>query len=107
MTTPGVRSHPRTEGLQWSHSIPGQNDSPGVVTIPGLKDSPGVVPFQVGMTLLESFYPRTAVTLLGVVISQGLNYSPSSHYIPEQNDSPEVVISLDRMTPLESFYTRT
>ena len=39
--------HPRTEGLPWSRSIPGQNDSPGVV------------PSQDKITPLESFYIRT------------------------------------------------
>ena len=69
-------------GSYWSRSIPGQNDSPGVVLSQDRK------------TPLESFYPRT----------EGLTWSRS---IPGQNDSPGVVPSPDRMTPLESFHPRT
>ena len=60
--------YPRTEKLPWSRSIPGQNDSSGVVQSQGR------------MTLLESFYPRT----------EGLPWSRS---IPGQNDYPGVVPS--------------
>ena len=62
--------YPRTEGLQWSRSIPGQNDSPGVVV------------FRDRMTPMESFYART----------EGLPWSRS---IPGQNDYPGVVLSQD------------
>ena len=91
----------RTEGLPWSRSIPGQNDSPGVVLS------------QDRMTPLGSLYPRT----------EGLPWSrftsteclPWSRSIPGQKDSPGVVsqalnvfpgviLSQDRMTLLESFH---
>ena len=33
-------SYPRKEGLHWSYSIPGLNDSPGVVPFLEVKDPP-------------------------------------------------------------------
>ena len=60
--------HPRTEGLPWSRSIPGQNDYPAVVLI------------QDRMTTLKSFYPRTV----------GLTWSRS---IAGHKDTPGVVLS--------------
>ena len=73
--------YPRTERLPWSHSIPGQNVSDGVLLS------------QDRTTPLESFYPKAGL--------------PWSRSIPEQDDSTGVVLSQDRITPLESFYPRT
>ena len=68
--------------MPWSRTIPGQNDSLGVVLS------------QDRMTTLESFYQRT-------------DGFPWSRSIPGQNDSLGVVLSQNRMITLESFYPRT
>ena len=57
-----------TERLPWSRSIPGLNDTPGVILS------------QDSMTPLESFYPRT-------------ERLPWSRSIPGKNGSPGVVLS--------------
>ena len=100
--TPLELFHPRTKGLPWIRSIPGQNDSPGVIS------------FQERMTPPEKFHPR-AVTPLGSFHLR-IDGLPRSRFtstetlhqrcsIPGQEDSPGVISPV--LTPLESFHPRT
>ena len=52
--------YPSAEGLRWSRSILGQNDS-SVVVLSQDRRTPitAVITIQDGLTPLESFYPRT------------------------------------------------
>ena len=93
--TPLESFYPRAEGLPWSRSIPGQDDSPGIVLSQDRRTplSFGVILSQDKMTPMESFFSRT----------EG---HPLSRSIPGLNDSSGVVLSQDRKTPLESYYPK-
>ena len=80
--TPQESFYPRAEGLPWSRSTLGQNDSPGVVLS------------QDRMTPLESFYPRTEL-LPWIHSIPAQNDSDGDRSLPGQKDSDGVVLSLD------------
>ena len=77
--TPLESFYLRTEGLPWSRSIPGQNDSPGVVS-EALNDSPGVVSSQ-------------------DIICCGMEQLKVSHSVLGWNESRGIILSWDRTTP--------